>query len=235
MKKLLILFTLCCSLNAYAQQFTYPKIKFKSKILDDLKFNNWKVIHTAYGDLNNDKIQDIALILEYDKEIKEKRAYGDNETELIEEFQKPRILAVYFKFFDGYKLALQNNDFILRSEEGGSIGDPLKDIQIKDNTLCITFSGGSNWRWNLNYDFKYQQKQWFLIDAKNRYYHNDSGEMTENSYDFKNRKVTKTSGNLYNRNQSNTQELFDLKIKQNPTLSTLKKPWTWEILPDNFL
>lgn len=235
MKRLILILTLMCCLNVYGQQFTYPKIKLKGKTLSDLNMNNWKVIDTAYGDLNRDKTADLALIFEYDNKIKEMRAYGNNETEIIEEFQRPRILAIYFKFSDGYKLALQNNDFILRAEEGGSIGDPLKNIQIKNNTLGLAFAGGSNWRWNLDYEFEYQQKQWLLIDAKNRYYHNDSGEMTENSYDFTNKKLTKVSGNLYNRNQSNIKELLDLKIKQNPTLSTLKKPWTWEILPDNFL
>ncbi|RZK91516.1 MAG: hypothetical protein EOO98_05690, partial [Pedobacter sp.] len=105
--------------------------------------NKWTVIDTAYGDLNHDNIQDMALILEHNLAINERRAYGDNETEIIKEFQKPRVLAVYFKDSKGkYTLALQNNNFILRANEGGEMGEPLKSLKIANNSLHLGFEGG---------------------------------------------------------------------------------------------
>ncbi|RYG18608.1 MAG: hypothetical protein EOO07_08570, partial [Chitinophagaceae bacterium] len=92
--------------------------------MDILTPKNWKVIDTAHGDLNNDKAEDLVLILEHLMPVAENRAYGDNETELIKEFQKPRVLAIYFKNKQtgSYSFALQNNNFILRANEGGSMG-----------------------------------------------------------------------------------------------------------------
>ena len=233
--KYLILFFLMSWQISIAQTFSYPKLNKQEKDLQSLIPKNWKIIDTAFGDLNNDKTEDLALVLEYYLPITENRAYGDNDTELIKEFQRPRILAIYFKKLDKYTFVIQNNNFILRSEEGGTMGDPFKNINIANHNLYLAFEGGSNWRWKLNYEFKFQNNDWNLISANNMYYNSDSGEMTEKKYNFIERKVYLTTGNLFNRAAANQVGEEIIYFSGLRTFSTFKKPWTWEITKDNFL
>ncbi|MEE1943922.1 hypothetical protein VRU48_02305 [Pedobacter sp. KR3-3] len=237
MRYLILIFCTCCFQLATAQTFSYPKLATQGKTIGTFVPNNWKAIDTAYGDLNNDGLEDMALVLEYNFPVTERRAYGDSETELIKEFQKPRILAIFFKQkpSNGYQLVLQNNNFILRSEEGGALGEPFKELSIKNNTLNLLFEGGNDWRWKLAYEFKYQHKQWALIKANNTYYNITSGEISDKTYDFIDRRLKQVDGNLFSRNAANIISEEILYFTDLRTLNDFKKPWTWEITKDNFL
>lgn len=232
-----IISMLLASQTSFAQQFFYPTLAKQVKSITAITPEKWKIIDTAYGDLNNDNLEDLAIILEYNLPITESRAYGDNETDLIKEFQRPRVLAIYFKNAQSgkYNLVTQNNNFILRANEGGSMGDPLKNINIAANKLLLKFEGGANWRWILNYEFKYQNRDWNLVKANNIYYNALSGEMTNRQYNFLARKVKLISGNLADQEGNsliNEETLIFTSLK---TFATFKKPWTWEITEDNFL
>ncbi len=223
---------------SFAQKaFIFPKVKQQGSSIDQLSPKNWNVIDTAYGDLNNDQTADLALVFEFNKTIDETRVYGDNTTDIIKETQKPRILAIYFKdkLTGNYNLSMQNNDFILRSEEGGKHGDPLQQIAIKDQQLYLRFQGGSEWRWELGYTFRFEHKDWFLTNAINLYYNQNSGDMTERIYDFKTRELFTTNGNLYQRDIANQRTSEVLYFSQLRTFKTFKKPWAWEILPNVYL
>jgi hypothetical protein len=236
MRYLLAFLSLFCWQLSSAQSFIFPKLPTAAQTIAALTPVNWKAIDTAYGDLNNDKLADLILVLEYHQSVKENRAYGSADEELIQEFQKPRILAIYFKNAQNkYAIALQNNNFILRSQEGGALGEPFKNLSITNNTLNLAFAGGANWRWKLNYQFKYQNKDWVLIQANNVYYNASSGEMTDKQYNFTTRRMKQTTGNLFTRNVAN--QVFEdvLLFTDLRTLNTFKKPWTWEITKDNFL
>lgn len=236
MKYILILL-LIGTKAGFAQQFNYPSLTKQAKDLKSITPQKWKVIATAYGDLNHDQTEDLSLILEYDLQISENRAYGDNETEIIKEFQRPRILAVYFKNSKSgtYVLEMQNNNFILRENEGGEVGEPFKALEIANNNLSLAFEGGGLWRWKLNYEFKYQNKTWALIKAKNTAYNPASGELTAKNYNFLERKTTATYGNIFARDAANEEREENLYFSQLKTLSSFKKPWTWEITTNNFL
>lgn len=220
-----------------AQVFAYPVLNKQIKSIEQIASPQWKAIDTAYGDLNNDKLDDLAIILEYGLPIAEHRAYGDNETDLIKEFQRPRVLVIYFKNPQSgkYNLVTQNNNFILRANEGGSLGDPLKKISIADNRLMLKFEGGADWRWILNYEFKYTNRDWNLVKANNIYYHAFTGEMTNNQYNFAERKKRLISGNLANQDANNLIDEEALIFTNFKTFNTFKKPWTWQISEGNFL
>jgi len=227
---------LSISSTGFAQKFSFPKLAVQSDKPEKSIPKNWKVIDSAIGDLNDDKQQDIVLILEHQTAISEERAYGNYAIELIREVQKPRILAIYFKGTNNkYKLAAQNNDFILRSEEGGKVGDPLKGLRIDCNKLILSFEGGNDWRWKLNYQFEYQQKNWTLVNANNVYYHAETGEMVDKQYDFIDRTIKTVVGSIFNRNISNATDEDILVFTQPRTLNDFKKPWTWEVTKDNYL
>ena len=229
------LFILLITVGAKAQSFKYPVLNAQGKTIKSLSPSQWKVVDSVYGDLNNDKVEDLALIYEFYAKVKENRAYGDNTTELITEIQRPRILAIYFKSGKTYRLAAQNNNFILRSEEGGTMGDPLRPLRIADNKLMLSVEGGGNWRWKLNYSFKYQNKDWLLTNANNYAYHNGSGEMNDKQYDFvkKRRKTISGKTGSGTEDQVAMEQPFPMKALR--TFSNFKKPWTWEIGPDEYL
>lgn len=229
-----ILFTQICVAQ---KAFVFPQVKPEGISIQQLTPNNWSVIESANGDLNNDGVDDLALIFESDKIIDETRTYGDNHSDIIKETQKPRILAIYFKDKNTeiYKLSVQNNDFILRSEEGGRLGDPLQQIDIKDQQLFLRFRGGSEWRWELGYTFKFERNDWFLTNAINLYYNQNSGDMTERIYDFNTRQLFTTVGNLYRRDIANRQTSEVLFFSQPRTFKSFKKPWAWEIMPNVYL
>ncbi|MBC6109368.1 hypothetical protein ACFOG5_03705 [Pedobacter fastidiosus] len=223
---------------SFAQKtFLFPKIKSEGVSIEQLTPTNWSVIETTNGDLNNDGADDLAVIFESNKITDETRTYGDNNTEIIKETQKPRILAIFFKDNStaNYRLSVQNNDFILRSQEGGKLGDPLNQIGIKDQQLYLRFHGGAEWRWEMGYTFKFENKDWFLTSAINLYFNQNSGDMTERVYDFKTRELFTTVGNLHRRDIANRKTSEVLYFSQLRTFKTFKKPWAWEIMPNVYL
>ncbi len=235
MRATILLVCMVFGSTTFGQSFKYPIMNSQGKSLKTLVPPQWKVIDSAYGDLNNDQIEDLALIIEFYAAVKENRAYGDNSTELITEIQRPRILAVYFKSGRNYKMVTQNNNFVLRSEEGGVMGDPLRPMSINHNKLNLSFEGGGNWRWKLNYSFRYLNNNWQLINANNHAYHSTSGEMNDKHYDFLTRKRIVTIGNTSNSPFINETTEEPITLKGLRTFTNFKKPWTWEIGPDEYL
>jgi len=228
---------LCVQISFAQKTFVFPKIKARGASAEQFTPANWTIIDQVRGDLNNDTSDDLAVVFEFNKSIDETRVYGDNNTDIIKETQKPRILAIFFKDKSTgvFSLSTQNNDFILRSEEGGKLGDPLQQIAIKDQQLYLRFQGGSEWRWELGYTFKFENKDWFLTSAINLYFNQNSGDMTERVYDFKTRELFTTIGNLYRRDIANRKTSEVLYFSQLRTFKTFKKPWAWEIMPNVYL
>jgi hypothetical protein len=235
MRYLIFFFMLISWKFSSGQQFDFPSLPIYGTTIANVTPSHWTVINTTYGDLNGDKKQDLVLILEYDYPVAELRAYGNPDTEIIKEVQKPRMLAIYFRQSENrFVFALQNNNFILRDKEGAAAEDPFDGITIANNTLNLRFKGGSSWRWKLDYQFKYEQQHWTLINAKNLYYNSGSGEMEEKNYNFLTRKVKATTGNLNNDALAKV-SFYDLSVNKLRTFDTFKKPWTWEITKDNYL
>ncbi|WP_316829478.1 hypothetical protein [Pedobacter aquatilis] len=238
MKVCIFFFLVLIAHTSNAQKtFLFPKVKTQGISVEQLTPANWTVIETANGDLNNDGNDDLAVIFESDRITDETRTYGDNNSEIIKETQKPRILAIFFKNSSTgvYQLSTQNNDFILRSQEGGKLGDPLNQINIKDQQLYLRFQGGAEWRWELGYTFKFERKDWFLTSAVNLYFNQNTGDMTERVYDFKTRELFTTVGNLHRRDIANRKTSEVLYFSQLRTFKTFKKPWAWEIMPNVYL
>ena len=49
------------------------------------------------------------------------------------------------------------------SRDGGMMGDPFEEIEIKNGILLISESGGSSWKWGHTDKYRYQNKQFELI------------------------------------------------------------------------
>lgn len=126
----------------------------------------------AEGDLNNDGINDIAIVIEETKkslDIAPKRAllisFGDKN--------------------NAYTLSTIAENAILKADEGGVWGDPLEGISVDRGSLLISFYGGSNWRWYRTYRFRFQDNDWYLIGATlGSYFTGNTTEENANEEDY---------------------------------------------------
>jgi hypothetical protein len=137
--------------------YKFPVLPAKAAQIEGFFPKGWHLLYQTEGDLNKDQLSDAAFIIEGDTEVKNLKE--DNTA-------KPRILAMVFKQNNGdYVLSTQANDFIMLSNEGGILGDPLADIQIQRGSVLVSFYGGSSDRWGYDYRFRFQNNNWFLIGA----------------------------------------------------------------------
>ena len=192
---------LICSFYAFAENF--PQ---KAKSINDFVPKGWKILKDengsnfiAKGDLNKDKLEDVAIIIEKNdkKNIKKNDNFGPNELNL-----NPRILLILFKEKDGtYSLVAKNDKGFIQSEgseDNPALMDTLSDICIKKNVLKITFnyfmSAGS---WNTSSDiyiFRFQNNVFELIGYESDSYMRNTGEEEKVSINFSTNKVKSTTG-----------------------------------------
>lgn len=131
------------------------KLEKSGESLDDFIPEDWKLISKVKGDLNKDKLKDIAAVIEYT---------GESDSDDVEWTGQPRILFVIFKQKDGtYKLSIQSSNVIMRSGEGGVFGDPFDGIKYSRGSILVSSYGGSAWRWGFTYRFRFQNHGWYLI------------------------------------------------------------------------
>ena len=52
---------------------------------------------------------------------------------------------------------------VLKSQEGGMMGDPFQGIEIRNGLLIISLSGGSSWKWSHEDKYRFQNNEFELI------------------------------------------------------------------------
>lgn len=159
--KILLTLTLSYSLNAQA-------LPSSGKTIESLIPKTHVIMDKAEGDLNQDGKSDLILVL------KDKNEGKDQDS-------PPRILAVYFLDSNGeFKLISQTSNFLLKSNEGGVMGDPYSSIAVQRGTIVVQHSGGSRERWNFTHRFRFQDGGFFLIGKTDSTYDSITGESTIN-------------------------------------------------------
>ncbi len=182
------------------------KINSSGKSLNDFIPKDWKLISKVQGNLNKDKLKDIAAVIEYTGE------YNDDEAEMS---GKPRILFIIFKTKDGtYKLSVQSATIIMREGTGGVYGDPFDGMEYSRGSLVINFYGGSSWRWGYTYRFRYQNKGWFLIGETDETYNINTGESETIDSNFLTGKQITTSINKNGKKEVVTRKIEKKKLKK---------------------
>ena len=197
----ILLIFLIFSLYTFAENF--PQ---KAKSINDFVPKGWKILKDengsnfiAKGDLNKDKLEDIAIVIEKNdkKNIKKNESLGPEELNL-----NPRTLLVLFKEKDGtYTLAAKNDKGFIKSEgneDNPALMDTLSDISIKNNVLKIVFyyfmTAGSWWTSSEVYIFRFQNNVFELIGYESDTYLRNSGEEEGVSINFSTNKVKSTTG-----------------------------------------
>jgi hypothetical protein len=107
------------------------------------------ILDSCFGYLNNDTIQDAAILLQ-DTTV----GFGDPA-------QRPLIVMLGGKNL--YISSLRNDSVVLKEDEGGVYGDPFAGISIDSGLLNIVHYGGSAWRWSRETVFQFDTASAMLI------------------------------------------------------------------------
>ena len=201
----------------FDEAILFPK---NAKEIEDFFPKNWQILYEVEGDLNNDNLNDIALIIENTDSgnIKKNDSFGPETLNLNE-----RIILVLFQEKDGsYTLKSKNDKGFIESENSEinpELSDPLEDggMNIVNNTLRIKFnywsSAGTWYTSTREYVFRYQNNQFELIGFEENSYHRASGEMITYSYNLSTGKIKIVTGeNMFDDNESKPEVEWKEKV-----------------------
>ncbi|MFN8276051.1 MAG: hypothetical protein U0T84_01085 [Chitinophagales bacterium] len=78
-------------------------------------------------------------------------------------FNIPRELIIYKPDTAGWKVWKRSNQVVMGSADGGTMGDAYNSMEINEQFLLITQSGGSNWKWGEVDKYKYIDSALYLV------------------------------------------------------------------------
>jgi hypothetical protein len=219
---------------SFGQQFSYPVIKKQGRIVADFVPAGWEIKDSIIGDLNNDKHEDIVVVLQQKKHITISRRKSRNIEKIT---TKPRILLILFQKISTNTLELQerSNTFIL-SQEDSQMTDPYQSMKIENEKLYFNFTiyyGPSAYSMQ-SYTFRYQNKEFFLIGATSNYFNEATRDMSDYSFNFLAKKWSIIEGND-DTNQKQKKIWHTLNLKNLKTLKTFQEPNSWEVTKDIYL
>lgn len=214
---------------ASGQTFVYPIIKNNGSSISNFIPTGWILLDSAWGDLNNDKNNDVAFIIQHRDSISHSKI-DEGFTDTV--ITQPRILVVAFYNITTkqYDLIEQSNTFIL-NHDNPNMEEPFQDISISSRVLKIDFQifmNAGGWGMSNNsYKFRYQGNQFYLIGADYNSANRGSGDTEDRSYNFLTKKIKIVTGNFSDDKQK--VKLGSFTIQKMKTLKTFTQPFTWEI------
>jgi len=117
--------------------------------------NEYTIIIEKSGDLDNDGVDEKVIVYDTNRVTD-----SGNEREIV-----------ILKNKKGEWVEWQKSkNAILKSKEGGPMGEPFEGIEIQDGILSISFYGGSNWKWAYTDKYKFQNNQFELIAYSSSYF-----------------------------------------------------------------
>ena len=207
---------------------TYPELSGMTyKDLSDLQ--DWYILTQAEGRLDKDAVEDRVIILESKDSIVEKRC--ENCPGLP---NKARIIAVLLSNDSQPKVGIQNNRFIARPNEGGTVRRLAPKIKIADNALLVYYQYERSS--NIEYRFEFREKELVLVHGKSEIDHD--GELVVKNYDFVNGNLTIESTTFPNPENNRMSgefftsetEVIDVSHHQLRSLADFKEMYSWEIV-----
>lgn len=116
----------------------------------------YQPIKEIYGDLNKDNIDERVVV--YNMADKEDEINGVD-----------REIIIFRKYQGKWTVWHRSTNAIGNSKDGGMMGDPFGDIEIKNGLLLISQSGGSSWKWGYTDKYRYQNNSFDLIGHTSNY------------------------------------------------------------------
>lgn len=178
------------------------------------------IMETVDGDLDGDQIPEKVIVYN----TKDTAEYGN-----IREIQ------ILKKNNGKWAILEKSRNAVLKSGDGGMMGDPYQQTEIRKGILMITQAGGSSWKWGYTDKYRFQNGRFELIGysssgGKPEEYWTDidfnlsTGQLTfekevENTKEYgKSQKETLIKKglkiNLQNRNQEKRREILLPKTKE---------------------
>ena len=220
---------------ATGQNFVYPIIKNNGRSISNFIPNGWILLDSAWGDLNKDKNNDVAFVIQHRDSISLVKI---DEGLIDTVITQPRILIIAFYNITTkqYDLIEQSNTFIL-NHDNPNMEEPFQDISISGEVLEIDFQifmNAGGWGMSDNsYKFRFQNNQLYLIGADYNYANRASGDTEDRSYNFLTKKVKIVTGNFSDDKQK--VKLRSFIFQKMKTLKTFTQPFTWKIEEDFYL
>lgn len=233
MKTLWLIISILLSINsitATGQKITYPDLKKEGANVNDFVPVGWRIMAVTYGDLNKDKQQDVALIIQNsDPNFILTKGKGEDACEYD---ANPRVLIVLYKTSSGaYKLGDFSNTFILRNSNPSRI-DPFKAISISNGILTIDFHfyyiTNEPEIAQASYKFRCHNEGLDLIGAEITSLTKTNGTLVEYSFNFMTGKVCTTKSNVL-KNTSPDEEWQTFKLGKLKSLQSITQPFTWDV------
>ncbi|MEC5173813.1 hypothetical protein [Chryseobacterium nepalense] len=106
------------------------------------------VIETVDGDLDGDYIPEKVIV------------YNTKDTTDFGNFREIQILK---RVNQKWTIMEKSRNAILKSKDGGMMGDPYQSTEIKNGILMITQAGGSSWKWGYTDKYRFQNGHFELI------------------------------------------------------------------------
>mgnify|MGYP006104633307 CR=1 FL=1 len=227
MNKSLTIFTILLALTCFGQnELILPN---NGKTLESIIPDNWRLLSSANGDLNQDGISDLVFAIQKTDQnnIQLNDGLGTDSIDL-----NPRIFAIYFGTELGVlKKRLVSEHFIIL-RDSPTMDEPFEGFNINNKgVLDINFrfwySAGSWSMSNHKYRFRFQNNEFALIGYDSNEAHRASGETTDYSISFLTKKMKITKGNFSN-DDSESVEWKEFQLEQLMTLKSIKKPFELE-------
>ncbi len=225
------------ALNAHGQTSILPTIKSSGNSIGEFIPKNWKILKKQDGDLNKDKRDDIAVVLQETRPDKiefiksEESVYDTLDT-------NDRILIVLLKdsTTNKYILKGRTNTFIL-NRNSQKMSDPFLGIKIVKGNLVVDFflwySEGSWYQTDLTYIFRFQKGNMTLIGAEYNEVDRGSSDGVRRSFNFLTKKMSEVKSKLDDKGETKNEGTVwkQLPIKELKTIETLIQPLEWEPIP----
>ena len=116
----------------------------------------YQKIKEVSGDLNKDGIAEKVMV--YNMQDKEDEINGRDREVII--FKKDKGRWVIWQ---------RSTNAVGNSKDGGMMGDPFEDVEIKNGVLLIHQSGGSSWKWGYTDTYRFQNNSFELIGYTSHY------------------------------------------------------------------
>lgn len=167
MKRIILTFSIFSSIYTFAQNSISE--------LDEFVPKDYKILDYEEGDLNQDGISDVLLLL---KEIDE-----ENKSDVLD-YPAYRPIKLLIRQDNNRLIEITSNDKVVFCYDcGGMMGDPYQSLSIENGNFGIHHYGGSGWRWNHTINFQYDpiENDWFFLNEEILSYHasNPDSTMTE--------------------------------------------------------
>lgn len=198
-----------------------PALPKTGKTLNDFIPEGWELLDSVEGKLNKDAFSDIAFVLQHKDSALFVRTDQSGYRDTL--FTKARIIGVLSGNTNGYRLSVQNNNFI-PTHDGTWIIEPFESMSIKKNVLQFDFqyfyTMGS---WSIDsysYKFREQNGQFILIGSDVSSFMRNSHDYDKYSYNFLTKKINSKTGND-NEPENNTSEWKSMMNQSVITLDSI--------------